>query len=110
MPNIEIHGFGKASRMFGYEIFTCDLTEVSKLKTAITKILTGFPFAKDAVITTHSTKCQHLNKKPAPFLRICDTDTSRADDIAEALMPLKIDIEVMQLYAFYPASEFPEPA
>ena len=109
MPNIEIHGFSVADRVLGDEILD-NYIERSKLQTAIAKILMSSPFAKDVVVTTCDTRCKYLDQKPAPFLRVCDTDTNRADDIAEALMPLKIDIEIVHLYAFYPASEFPEPA
>ncbi len=109
MPNIEIHGWSRKYGMAG-ETTHHNLIEESRLKNAAIKILKRFPFAKDVIITVHDSYCHNLEGKRVPFLRICDTDTSRADDIAEALMPLKIDIEIMQLYAFYPASEFSKTA
>ena len=106
MPNIEIHGFGSLRGIHEVD-FLERMVELAKLQTAITETLMGFPFAHEAVITTCNTTCKYLDKKPAPFLRICDTGHDRADDIAKALMPLKIDIEVMQLHAFYPAPTEP---
>jgi len=106
MPNIEIHGWSMKYRMPD-ETTYLGLIENSRLKIAITEILKRFPFAKDAVITTPDSYCTDLDLNRSPFLRICDTDTDRANTIAKALMPLKIDIEVMQLYAFCPATTEP---
>ncbi len=104
MPNIEIHGFSMSNRIFGYEILNYNLVEVSKLQTAITERLMDFPFAKDTVTTTHDSYCRDSELKRAPFLRICDTNLERAKTIAETLKEeLEIDIEVLQLAAFYPA-------
>ena len=88
------------------------MVELAKLQTAIKEILprAALPFAQEVVITTYNNTCNDLNQKSAPFLRICDTDHDRADKIARALTPLKIDVEILRLYVFYPASEFTKPA
>jgi len=106
MLNIEIHGFGSLHGIHDVH-FLERMDELAKLQTAITEILMGFPFAHEAAITTCNTERKYLDQKPAPFLRICDTDHDRADKIARALVPLKIDIEILRLYVFYPAATEP---
>jgi len=105
MPNIEIHGFGSLGI---HEVdFLERMVELTKLQTAIKEILPALPFAQEVVITTYNNTCNDLNQKSAPFLRICDTDHDRADKIARALTPLKIDIEILRLCVFYPAPAKP---
>ncbi len=89
MPNIEIHGFGGNETWY-------------KLREVINQ--SELLFKKDIVITEVGSYCRNLVGITQPFLRICDTDHKRAEKLAKVLEKLNLDIEVLILKRFYPAS------
>jgi hypothetical protein len=91
MPNIEIYGFKDGS---GDETVILTAVAVSLLKTK---------YKDEVVITTIPSRCENLNGDLMPFLRICDTNTERMEDIARVLRQIKpgLDIELLALARFY---------
>lgn len=91
MPNIEIYGFRDGS------------AEESVILTAVAISLIKTKYKDEVVITTISSRCENLDGKSMPFLRICDTNTERMKDIAKVLRQIRpgLDIELLTLSGFY---------
>jgi hypothetical protein len=57
--------------------------------------------ASKAVFTEFTSKCADVNERPAPYIRICDTDLLRASKIAKLIAAhLLVDIEIVELDGF----------
>jgi len=94
MPNIEIH-----SVITGRE---------TSLRIAIFDLLKNKKFADDVVVTVERTSTITENSvgTQMAFLRIFDSNSARADEIAMLLAnALKMDVEVTKLQTFYPKPE-----
>lgn len=91
MPNIEIYGA------------VDDLKNTSILLDAIAVTLYKTKYRDDVVITTIPSRCENFNGDFMPFLRICDTNTERMEDIAKVLRQIRpgFDIELLKLSGFY---------
>jgi hypothetical protein len=99
MPNIEIHGLGRNSRAAG-------------LHRQILLLFGGAPYFADVVvIQVNDTACSleiaevFAFVKMRPFLRLVSTKEDYIPDVLERLKTLNMDIEYLELAAFYPASD-----
>lgn len=92
MPNIEIHGCQFGSRC------------AADIKSAVVRTLKKTKFKKEIVVTVVHSFCEDLKGIHMPFVRVCDTNMVRAEEIAQSLRGMRpdpVDVEVMQLQAFY---------
>ena len=91
MPNIEVHGLSErgAAGMSG----------------EIAKILIKTPLAKEVVISAMNDVVADLVPSDRPYLRVVCTTAAEAQQVVDLLKPLNIDIEVLLLHAFMPATQ-----
>lgn len=112
MPNIEFHGFNHVNasylsvqRIRGVELDPIFETSFAQMVVEkVRELLSKTEHAVDVVFTEYVSQCYDINRRPAPFIRICDTDKFRATRIAMLLARhLLVDIEFVELDGFWEA-------
>jgi len=98
MPNIEIHGFGYQSLVYGTHV----TSGAKDLGNKALRLLSEKSYLPEVVITICADEVFDVIGKPQPFLRVVSTPTPHLDEIVELLKTLNVDIEVQMLSAFYP--------
>lgn len=89
MPNIEMHGIKN--------------TETShQLRKKIFTIFANQPYVDEMVVTVVDSWVQDKNAKSQPFLRLVNSCQKHTAEILAGLRLLEMDIEHLQLEAFYP--------
>jgi hypothetical protein len=90
MPNIEIHGLSELNS--------------GRMAREVAKCLLGASFADEAVITSCNDAVMNLRGEEQPYLRICCSIDTGAEQVIKLLKPLNIDVEVLRLDQFVPKS------
>jgi len=88
MPNIEIHGYvnREAAGVLAEDIF---------------KLFADHPCVNEMVVTICDTVVLDKDRHSQPFLRLVCSDPKEAEEIIPRLCSLDLDVEHMQLQAFY---------
>ncbi len=107
MPNIEIHGYGKAVREAHDYMYIIMLHEAAfRMKERIDKVMQNNGYGDDAITTVHPTVATSCDGKetPMPYLRISNTKPEESVVIVEALKQAGIvtDVERLTLADFIP--------
>ena len=89
MPNIEIHGMGKRA-------------EANELANKIFEIFAGKPYVDEMVVTIFDTFVRDKKGNSQPFLRLANSCQEHTEEIITILRWLNMDIEYLELKAFYP--------
>lgn len=92
MPNIEIHGMGKRE-------------EAGQLAKRIFQVFADRPYVDEMVVTICDTIVQDKNGNSHPFLRLANSCQDHTEEIIQELRGLGLDIEHLELKAFYPKQE-----
>jgi hypothetical protein len=91
MPNIEIHGLSELNS--------------GKMSGKVAATLLDASFAKkEVVVSAVNDVVLDLTPSDRPYLRIVCTDATEAQQVVDLLKPLKLDIEVLLLNAFFLAT------
>ncbi len=88
MPNIEIHGMPES--------------EARLTVRRIAALLRNSSFVKEVVISLCNDIVLDLEGNDQPYLRVFCNDGSKAKEVVLTLDPLKIDIELIQIWDFIP--------
>jgi hypothetical protein len=89
MPNIEIHGMGV-------------MVQAHEMKKRIFQLFSDKPYVEEMVVTIFSTKVRNKCGDSQPFLRLVNSCQEHAEEIITILRRLNMDIEYLELKAFYP--------
>lgn len=95
MPNIEIHGMGRSR--------TLVTDKINVLKERIWECFLERPYINDVVVTVVDDRPQDPMGRSCPFLRLVSTREEYIPDVVERLKTLNMDIEHVDLAAFYEA-------
>ena len=88
MPNVEIHGLS--------------IERAIDLKGNIFKAFQNKPYVDEMVVTIFETIVCDKNDKRQPFIRLVNSCQKHTEEIIATLKQFKLDIEHLQLEAFYP--------
>ncbi|OGZ29899.1 MAG: hypothetical protein A2562_02160 [Candidatus Nealsonbacteria bacterium RIFOXYD1_FULL_39_11] len=89
MPNVEIHGMGKRE-------------EANQLADKIFQLFADKPYVDEMVVTIFDTFVRDKEGDSQPFLRLANSCQDHTTEIIQKLRRLGLDVEHVQLQAFYP--------
>lgn len=89
MPNVEIHGMGKRE-------------EVNQLADKIFQLFAEKSYVDEMVVTIFDTFVRDKKGDSQPFLRLANSCQDHTTEIIQELRRLGLDVEHIQLQAFYP--------
>jgi len=91
--------------MLNIEIHSSSSVAAPGLKERIFALFQDQPYQDEIVVTIYSTRTFDRDENIQPFIRLVNSCQAHTEEILHLLRTLSLDVEHLQLTAFYPADK-----